>query len=259
MLSDYVSVIMSTRDPLQDYTQKAIAHLQRSNAEYELILLNRNKDWATGTVINQGIHASIGDHIAFLCDDCFIEPGALAAMKKVLEDKEVGVVGAFLRYPNGTIQHAGGAFRVVLKAGSVGVESIQVIHIGSNAPFVEVKDNYDFVTGAFMMTRRDVIEDIGGYDPDCRVAWGDVDFCFRARHAGYRIAFAKDAQAIHQEATTRRALNLRDKEMLDLRWFLRKWTGSKYLQNTDNGHERIFSVGDQSEINSELELAEEIS
>lgn len=256
MLRDYVSVIMSTRDPLQDHTQKAISHLQRSSVEHELILLNRNRKWATGTIINQGIHASIGDYIAFLCDDCFIDPGALAAMKKVLEDKKVGVVGAFLRYPNGKIQHAGGAFRIVLKEGSSGVESIQVIHIGSNAPFIEVKDSYDFVTGAFMMTRRDVIEDIGGYDTDCQLAWGDVDFCFRARRAGYRVAFSEDAQAVHQEATTRRKLDTHEREMLDLRWFLRKWTGSCYLDNTDNGHERIFSVGNQKELE---EIAAEVA
>lgn len=251
MLSDYVSVIMSTINPLQDYTQKALAHLQRSSYPYELILLNRTREWATGTVVNQGIHASVGDHIAFLCDDCFIEPGALHAMVEVLKDKEVGIVGAFLRYPNGEIQHAGGAFRVVLNEGKVGVQSIQIIHIGNNSPLLEVKENYDFVTGACMMTRRDVIEDIGGYDPDCQIAWGDVDFCFRAREAGYRVALAENAHAIHQEATTRRKLDTRGVEMEDLKWFLQKWSRSGYMQYQDKGDQRVFSVGDTSVLEEE--------
>ncbi len=243
MLSDYVSVIMSTRDPLQERTQNAILHLQRSTQPYELILLNRNRSWTTGAIINQGIHASVGDHIAFLCDDCFIEPQALGAMMEILKNKEVGIVGAFLRYPDGNIQHVGGTFHVVFNESEDKVIGINVIHIGDKSPVLKLKENYDFVTGAFMMTRRDVIADIGGYDPDCQLAWGDVDFCFRARRAGYRIALAEAARGIHISGATRNELDTEEAEAKDLRWFLSKWVKSEYVKYTENGTKKVYSVG----------------
>lgn len=246
MLSNYVSVIMSTRDPTYERVQKAIAHLQRSTVEYELILLNRNREWKTGEIINQGIHASVGDHIAFLCDDCFVEPNALEEMMKVLEDKNVGLAGAFLRYPNGQIQHAGGAFHVIFDEEAKVANGIKIVHIGNNSPLLEKKERYDFMTGAFLMMRRDVVEDIGGYDTNCQLAWGDVDYSFRARQAGYRIVLADKAKAIHMEGTTRRSmLWLSTVERDDLKWFLSKWGRSEFMKYREETKRRVFSVGAQ--------------
>ena len=243
MLDDYVSVIMSTRDPLQEHTQAAVQHLQRSTAAYELILLNRNRSWTTGTIVNQGIHASIGDHIVFLCDDCFIEPTALEEMKKVLEDREVGVVGAILKYPDGKVQHAGGKFESRIKDDSV--LELRVSHYGKDLELLDsLGTEYDFVTGAFMMTRRDVIEDIGGYDPDCEISWGDVDFCFRAKRAGYKIVLAREAHAVHLEGTTRNSMIfVKQAELRGIKWFLDKWGRTEFVAQLEPGEGVHFFVG----------------
>lgn len=223
MLDDMVSVIMSTVDPLQERTQKALAHLARSTVPYELILLNRNHEWTTGSITNQGIAASVGGYVAFCCDDCFVEPSALFHMREALQDPKVGVAGALLQYPSGIVQHAGGY--VYIRDVSNG-RALDLKHIGQNEPmrFYETKD-VEFVTGALMMTRRDVLEDIGWYASDCRLCWGDVDFCFRVRSAGYRVRLAARARAIHLEASTR-GKNLKESDLEDIKWFLARWERS---------------------------------
>lgn len=55
--------------------------------------------------------------------------------------------------------------------------------------------------GAFLMVRRDVFEDIGGFDEAFYPLWfEDVDFCARARAAGYEIWYEPEAQAFHSGA-----------------------------------------------------------
>ncbi len=232
MLDDCVSVIMSTADPLQERTQRALKHLARSDVPYELILLNRNHEWTTGTIVNQGIAASVGGYVAFLCDDCFIEPEALRMLRDALQDPEVGVAGALLQYPNGIVQHAGGKLRIVPTdnyRNRKRIWAVNLKHLGQWEPLgaVEAKD-VDFVTGAFMMTRRDVLDAIGWYAVECGLDWGDVDFCLRARQGGYRNRFVPSARAIHIEAATRGV------RTGPVDWFLSRWASSPLIRLPDD-------------------------
>ena len=232
MLSDLVSVIMSTVDPLQGRTQTALKLLAKSTIPYELILLNRNYEWTTGSIINQGIAASVGGYVAFCCDDCFIEPDALEEMRKVLQDPETGVVGALLQYPDGIVQHAGGYVYVGNKEDESGRKWVDLKHIGQGEPIKDYKTgDVDFVTGAFMMTRSDVLQTIGWYASDCELCWGDVDFCFRARKSGYRVQLVATARAIHLEASTRGKAGEPDRA--NVSWFLSRGEDSEFVVPPD--------------------------
>lgn len=217
-------------------TQRALKHLARSTVPYELILLNRNHEWTTGVVVNQGIAASVGGYIAFCCDDCFVEPDALRMMKDALQDPSVGIAGALLQYPNGIVQHAGGILRITREERSInGAEPTAVLdtdlrHIGQGEPMraFETRD-VDFVTGSLMMTRRDVLEKIGWYSEECVLCWGDTDFCLRARDAGYRVRFVASAHAIHIEASTR------GEQRGPIGWFLSRWGASPLVLSDAGG------------------------
>lgn len=224
LLPDLVSVIMATKDPLQERTQRALQQLAKSTVPYELILLNRNHSWTTGTIINQGIAAAVGGYVAFCCDDCFVEPEALEQMKLALQDQSVGVVGALLRYPDNAVQHAGGEIRCVQSSLGIAVRA-NVKHLAHYEPMRDfVSEDVDFVTGALMMTRRDVLDVIGWYDERCELAWGDVDFCLRARQHGYRIRFVAEATATHLEGSTRGSRQGR------IEWFFENW-GAVMIDN----------------------------
>jgi hypothetical protein len=53
--------------------------------------------------------------------------------------------------------------------------------------------NYSAVSGACLMTRREVFEALGGFEPMARVGCSDVDYCLRARALGQRTVFTPHA------------------------------------------------------------------
>jgi len=61
------------------------------------------------------------------------------------------------------------------------------------------------VTAACLMTRRDVFDKLGGFDEGMRLGWNDVDYCLRARQAGYAVIYTPNAVLRHDEGATRGA------------------------------------------------------
>jgi GT2 family glycosyltransferase len=59
------------------------------------------------------------------------------------------------------------------------------------------------VSSAGMLARRDVWEQVGGFDPGMRLFREDTDFCWRVQAAGYRVRVVTDAVVNHVEATAR--------------------------------------------------------
>ena len=63
--------------------------------------------------------------------------------------------------------------------------------------------NFSAVTGACQMVRRDVFEQVGGYNEEFAVGFNDADFCLRVWEAGYRTIFTPYAELYHYEFTSR--------------------------------------------------------
>ena len=55
----------------------------------------------------------------------------------------------------------------------------------------------DWVTGAFMMVRREVFESLGGFDERFFMYWEDSDLCLRALEAGWKTVYEPRAEVIH--------------------------------------------------------------
>jgi O-antigen biosynthesis protein len=114
---------------------------------------------------------------------------------------EVGVVGAKLLRKNRTIQHVG----IIL--GLTGFMG----HIYLNAPehynglfgSVDWYRNYLAITGACQMIRRDVFEEVGGYDLAYELAFGDIDFCIKVHEKGYQNVYTPFAKVFHYEGSSR--------------------------------------------------------
>ncbi|HSP79521.1 MAG TPA: glycosyltransferase family 2 protein [Myxococcaceae bacterium] len=70
-----------------------------------------------------------------------------------------------------------------------------------------VTRNYSAVTGACMMVRRSVFEELNGFDERLRVAFNDVDFCLRLRKRGYLVVYVPHARLYHFESATRGSLH----------------------------------------------------
>lgn len=116
----------------------------------------------------------------------------------------VGCVGAKLYYPDDTIQHGG----VILGIGGVAGHAHKYSSRNSPGYFsrLHLAHNLSAVTGACLLLRKSVFEQVGGLDEEhLTVAFNDVDLCLRVREAGYRNLWTPYAELYHHESVSRGA------------------------------------------------------
>ena len=131
-----------------------------------------------------------------------VEPSWLKEMVGCFDYPEVGIVGAKLVYPDGTLQHAG------VIAGLGGYAGHW--HIGRPGPFLgpqrrlAARQSLSVVTGACMLVSRACFASVGGFDEATfPIAYNDVDFCLRAGAAGFRVVWTPFARLIHHKSASR--------------------------------------------------------
>lgn len=157
---------------------------------------------------NSGLAAAGGEVLLLLNSDTEIAPGAWEALNSALRhDGRLGVVGAALRYPDGTPQWSGGRFPgllwlLVLAAGVApllaplpGARAVRPVSAAAGGPV-------DWVTGAAMAFRREVWTEVGALDEGFRLYGQDLDFCTRARSAGWEVAVAPGFRVVHHHGAT---------------------------------------------------------
>ncbi len=147
-------------------------------------------------------HAS-GAILGLLNNDTEVINGEwLSEMVSLVTRTEIGAVGAKLLYPDGTVQHAG---IVMGLHGTVG-------HLHQRTPkesagycdALVVAREVTALTGACLLVRRSVYEEVGGLDQDdLAVTFNDIDFCLKLRSRGYRNIWTPHALLYHHEAATR--------------------------------------------------------
>jgi GT2 family glycosyltransferase len=159
-----------------------------------LIRNERNLGFAAAN--NLGLQAAAGDVLMLLNQDTVVQPGWLSALVgALLADPGIGIAGSKALYPDGTIQHAGG---YVDRRG----ESNHYGHRQEDVGQFDLMRDVDFVTGAALAITRRAFETIGGLDEGFTPAYyEDVDWCFRAREAGFQVVYIPQALLIHKEAS----------------------------------------------------------
>jgi hypothetical protein len=84
------------------------------------------------------------------------------------------------------------------------------------------------LSGAFLLARRSVVEEIGGFDPGFPLYFEDADWCRRVRRAGYRLAYVPAAEVVHHfdQSAQRRPAQAEAWRAESLRHYLRKYYGA---------------------------------
>jgi glycosyltransferase involved in cell wall biosynthesis len=154
-------------------------------------------------LINRGAAIANGEVIAFLNNDIDAsEPGWLREMVSHAVRAEVGAVGARLWYPNGKLQHGG----VILGLGGVAGHAFTGVPRGHAGYFNRawLQQNCSAVTGACLVVRKKVFEQLGGFDEmNLAISFNDIDFCLRLNAAGFRNVWTPYANLVHHESASR--------------------------------------------------------
>jgi len=134
-----------------------------------------------------------------------VPPDGLAELVRFADaHPEAGIIGPQLRYPDGRLQYSARRFptlaAAVFRNTPLGrlfprVRSVRE-YLMADWDHAEVRE-VDWVSGAAMLIRRELYEQIGPLDEE--FFWGseDVDYCWRAHQAGWRVLYTPTPRLIH--------------------------------------------------------------
>jgi GT2 family glycosyltransferase len=167
---------------------------------------------------NQAAMAASGDFLVFLNNDTeIVTADWLQHLVYYADQPEVGAAGALLVYEDRSVQHAGVALGMrgtadhLMRGFSIGGDG----YAGSLACAREVSA----VTGACLMIRKSLFQDIGGFNEHFFTAYQDVDLCLRLRERGLRLICTPQAVVVHHESVSRRSYY----DMIDRMLLLDQW------------------------------------
>jgi GT2 family glycosyltransferase len=226
-----VSIIIPNKDHSSDLKRCVNSIIERSTYKnYEIIIVENNsteketfdlyKDlmeesekvkvvkyegpFNYSAVNNFGVKEATGEYVLLLNNDTeVITLNWIEEMLMYAQRPDVGAVGAKLYYKDRTIQHAG----VVIGLGAH--------RTAGHTHYKMPKDNLGYmgrlcyaqnvtaVTGACLLVKRSLYDELNGLDTDFQISLNDVDFCLRLREKGLLNVFTPFAELYHYESISR--------------------------------------------------------
>ena len=155
---------------------------------------------------NYAVSKAQGDYLLFLNNDTeIISPDWIEAMVEQAQRESIGAVGGLLLYPDDTIQHAGVILGLFDLAGH-GHQNFEASEPPPPPGYISQivsTNNYSAVTAACLMCRRDIFEEVGGFETQLAIAFNDIDFCLKLVEHGYRNIYLPHVVLYHYESKSR--------------------------------------------------------
>jgi N-acetylglucosaminyl-diphospho-decaprenol L-rhamnosyltransferase len=195
-----------------------------------------------GGALNAGIAVASGRHLVVMNADTYPLPHAVEHLVEFAEgERSAGVVGPRLLNPDRTLQPSVRGFPTLWRLAT------EYLFLRRLAPRSRALNAFygsgfdhgarreaDFVVGAVMFLRRQMLDEIGGFDTSFFMFNEEVDLCYRAREAGWRVLFWPGAEFVHVGGASTAAvwpLMYREQLRSHLR-FVAKHQGSQEAERT---------------------------
>jgi glycosyltransferase involved in cell wall biosynthesis len=200
--TDYpaIEVIIVNNGSVERETHEYLRAIQ---ADLRVRVIDYDCEFNYSAINNFAIRQAKGEVVGLINNDVVvINKDWLTELISHAVRPEVGAVGAMLYYPDDTVQHAG----IISGLGGIAGHGHRHFRRGDPGYFgrLVLTQNVSGVTGACLLTRREVFEECGGLDEDnLGVAFNDVDLCLKIRQRGYLIVWTPYAQLYHLESASR--------------------------------------------------------
>lgn len=228
--SPLISIVIANKDHVADLQRCITSILEKSTYEnYEIIIVENNSEekqtfeyyeelkennritvityegaFNYSAVNNLGVKQARGEYILLLNNDTqVITVNWLEELLMYAQREDVGAVGGKLYYGDKTIQHAG----VVLGLGAH--------RTAGHSHYKQHRENLGYmgrlcyaqdvsaVTGACLLVKKSLFEEVGGLEEEFAISLNDVDFCLKLREKGYLNVFTPFAELYHFESISR--------------------------------------------------------
>lgn len=199
-------VLIENASPDDSYSVLSDAIAERGWASWiKLIQSPRNGGFAFGN--NLGIRhvlqaSNPPKYVLLLNPDTVIQPGAVHALRQFMETKpDVGIAGSRLEDPDGTSQCAARRFPGILSEFETAAHFGPISRLLSrwivSPPENATAHTCDWLPGASLMIRREVLETVGLLDEEFFMYYEEVDFCMRAKRAGWPVWYVPESRVVH--------------------------------------------------------------
>ena len=181
------------------------AYYEKAKQRYDglKVVTYPEKGFNFSGINNFGRKAAAGDYLLLLNNDVEVRNGdwLTELLRQCAHKGGAAICGAMLYYPDETLQHAG----VITGLGGYAGHSHKYKQKGGSGYLFRIATVQDFsaVTGACLLVKASVYDEVGGLDEQFAVAFNDVDFCLRVRDVGCRIAWTPYAELTHYESKSR--------------------------------------------------------
>jgi GT2 family glycosyltransferase/Flp pilus assembly protein TadD len=222
------SVLRHTRPPYElvivdngstDETPSYLEELRRRREPARTVVIRNLSNLGFAAGCNQALAQARGRYLVFLNNDTVVTPGWLSNLvARALHDwPNVGLVGPVSNYAPSP-QHVAGEYR--------DLSDIDLFAIRHPQQFAGKALGVERLTGFCLLARREVIEQVGGFDEGYGLGFfEDDDLCVRAREAGFKLAVAQDVFIHHFGSRTFHGLGIDSRSELEKNFerFRAKW------------------------------------
>ena len=145
---------------------------------------------------NRAAKLAHGEYICFLNNDTQVQKNWLESLVELSDnDSNIGLVGSKFIYPNGMLQEAGG---IVFKNAS-GFNYGR--YHNPNSPEYNYVKEVDYISGASILIRKQLFENLGGFDEKYKPAYyEDSDLAFSVRKLGLKVVYQPKSVVVHFES-----------------------------------------------------------
>ena len=187
----------------QDSQDGTAAWLAAERPQVRLVALPGNVGFGAGN--NRGAELASGRWLLLLNSDAFVRPGAIDELVRFAEARpSAGVVGPKLLWPDGRLQRSCRGFPTVSRLAT------EYLYLRKLAPHSRALNGFycgdfdhatarrvDWLTGACLLVRRDLFEQLGGFDEAFFLYSEEVDLLYRAARLGAETWFDPAAEVVH--------------------------------------------------------------
>ncbi|MEO6094507.1 MAG: methyltransferase domain-containing protein [Fibrobacteria bacterium] len=203
-------------DATCDGTEQLIAEARKSQPWLHTLRLEKSVGLAMAR--NRGAEATEAGTLVFLDGNSLVTPGWLAGMLELIRKERVGAVAPKLVHPDGTLSHVG----IVFTPDAHPV--FQYRSAPEADPLANRVKEYPALTGACLMIKRTVFQEIGGFSGEDPTLYSDLDLSFKMRAKGHRILYQPASKVIYAREGNSGAIRMTENESALARvLFIQRW------------------------------------
>lgn len=169
-------------------------------------IIKNKKNFGFSKGINIGVKSASGDEILILNPDITLIPGSLYKLLDCQKKTSAGIVGGKSKKVDNSLHNSfvkapsllTGIFDFTNLRKIVPSDIFHKQHYYLNEKYPTTPKDVDAVSGAFILIKKEIFDEIGLFDESFFMYLEDIDFCVRAKQEGYKIVFCPSATVIHE-------------------------------------------------------------